>query len=498
MATLTWRDVAAPSFAGVNQAYQGAGATLDRALSGLSDGLKQFATDRQAGVDNSLLARSLQIQDPAKMRAALASGELLQGVDLTRANPKVLEALNTRVGTLLNQASTEQGIASSKTSQAATQQNIDFSAQDQTRKTAQQQIEDAARPEQARQLGLTGALAALPTDQQRNVATTNSSLATAELGRAGQRISNATGAFNLNTNRRDDAATQASYGSAQTLLENNATVDDLRSGFLGTEFKSPQERAMVQKQLEAATGQRLFAPVGDPIAAGSGAGGAKGGKGFGTTDSTSVSSPEARDVLAELGRTMAQNSSKSTVADIEKNLGDTRSAPEIAKELSANFAGVDQGELAGLITEKMAANKNLSAADVGSALMRSTTGNYWGSTRFATDVGVDDKTFDNNLEEMAIGATDYMSAGNKTVRSFASAITKADKKLEDAKSDLIQLQIRQRSQPGIDISSAEDRVQRQQQALQDMVDKYKATPEFQPVRREPAKPAPRKPVRVPR
>lgn len=497
MAALTWREVAAPNFAGVNQANIGAGVTLDRALSGLSEGLKQFSTERQAGVDSSILARAMQIQDPDQLRKELTSGSLLQGVDLTRVNPKVLQTIDSRVGSLLNQAATEQGIVTSKLGNKRTQQDIDFSQYDQTRKVGQNQIEDAARPELARQLGLTGALAQLATKDQQQVAQTNSGLASAELSRAGQRISNASGAFGLNTRQRDDKANQAAIGQVGDLLSSNATVDDLRRSFEETQFASPQAKLVALGQLEKATGQRLYAPVDLDTPAPTAGGG---GKGAGPTDPTVASSADARDALAELGRTQAQNNSKGVVADVEKNLSDTRSAPEVAQEIAKLFPEVEHGTLSGLITEKMSKNPNLSAADIGSALLRSTTGNFWGSDSFGDGVGVDRKTFDANITDMATGKADYMSAGNQTVRAAATAIKNADKKLEDAKSDLLALQRRARGSAGnIDTSRAEERVQRQQQALQSVIEKYQSTPELQPVyRKEEEEPVKAKPIRVPR
>lgn len=482
MAALTWRDVAAPSFGGVNQAFNNAGVTLDRALTGLSEGLKQFSTERQAGVDNSLLARSLQIQDPAQMRKMLADGSLLQGVDLTRVNPKVLEGLNNRVGTLLNQASTEQGIASSKTSQAATQQNMDFGRQDQTRKTQQQMLEDAARPELARQLGLTGALAALPLEQQRATATTNSSLASAELSRAGQRISNASGSFNLGRAQRDDAANQNATAEVAGLIQNNATIEDLRLGFEQTEFKSPQARANALKQLEAVTGQRLYTPVdaGGALQM-SAPGGAKGNAPIGSGGGD-VQSTEARQALQEVGRRVAQNNSVGVVADIEKNLGDTRSAPEVVSELAKLYPEVEQGKLTGMVAEAMSENPNLSAADVGSAINRSLTGNWLGSTRFADGVGIDDDSFTANLKAISSGKADYMSVDNQRTRAAGNQIKSADKALADAKSELLSLQRRAQSQTNIDTTRAEERVERLQQRLDDAIQRQQDNPNAKPIR----------------
>ena len=486
MAALTWRDVAAPNFGGVNQAFNNAGVTLDRALNGLSEGLKQFSTERQAGVDNSLLARSLQIQDPDQMRKMLSDGSLLQGVDLSRVNPKVLENLNNRVGTLLNQASTEQGISSSKTSQAATQQNMDFGRQDQTRKTQQQMLEDAARPELARQLGLTGALAALPLEQQRATATTNSSLASAELSRAGQRISNASGSFNLGRAQRDDAANQNAMAEVSNLIQNNATIDDLRLGFEQTEFKSPQARANALKQLETVTGQRLYAPVdtGGGAVQMSAPGGAKGNAPIGSGGGD-VQSTEARQALQEVGRRVAQNNSVGVVADIEKNLGDTRSAPEVVKSIGELFPAINHGKLTGMVSEAMSQNPNLSAADVASAITRSVAENHWYSsstTSFGDGVGVDDDTFAANLKSIASGKADYMSIDNQRTRAAGNQIKSADKALADAKSELSALQRRAQSQTNIDTSRAEERVQRLQQRLDDAIQRQQDNPAAKPIR----------------
>lgn len=476
MAALTWRDVVAPSFAGANQAYQGAGATLDRALSGLSEGLKQFAADRQAGVDNSILARSLAIQDPAAMRQALASGSLLQGADLTKVNPKVLENLNNRVGTLLNQASTEQGISSSKTSQAATQQNIDFGQQDQDRKISQQVIEDAARPQLARELNITGPAANMSTDALQKFAGTRSTLASAELSRAGQRISNATGSFNLSRNQRDDAAQQAAFNALDTIQQRNGTVDDMRTDLEEMPGLTSQQRALVQRGLEQSTGQRLYAPV---DTAGSVAASAKGGKAAAVADA-GPSNPVAREALALIGRAQSQRNSVGVAADVEKNLTDSRSVPELIKEISGNFPDANQGELTQLVTNALDKYPNLSAADAVSALNRSITGNWLGSTRFADGVGVDDQKFDANLQSFVNGKADRLSARGRVLAGADTAIRAADKKLADARSSYAALVRRSQSQTGIDTSKAEERVKRAQTALDDVIGKFQNEPEFQP------------------
>lgn len=483
MAALTWRDVAAPSFGGASQAQQYAGASVDRALSGLSEGLKQFATEQQAGVDSALLGQALQIQDPNQLRQKLADGSLLAGVDLTRVSPKVLQVLDNRVGTLLNQKSTEQGIANAKTSQAATQQNIDFGAQDQTRKTQQQALEDAARPELARQLGLTGPLAALDTKAQQQIAQTNSGLASAVLSREGQRINNATGSFNLTKGKNDYAASQDAIGGVADILSRSATTEDLLTNIEQTKFKSPQAKLAAIGQIEKITNQRLYSPTDAAVAStGSTKTGAKGATPAASSfDTSSVSSPEARDALVGLGRTLSQNNSKGTLADVEANLLDKRSAPEVAQEVAKLFPEVDHAKLSGLITEQMSKNPNLSAADVASALKRSTTSNWLGSTRFSGGLGVDDKSFASNLRDLNTGKADYMSSGNQIVRSAISNIKSADAGVASAEANLSKLRRLQKSKPNIDISGAEDQVTRSQQALDDAIARYRDNPALQPV-----------------
>lgn len=492
---LTWRDVAAPSFSGASQAQQGSGIMLDRALSGLSNGLQQFAADRQAGVDSALLARSMQYQDPAKLREALSTGSLLDGVDLSRVNPKVLESVNNQVGQLLNQAATQQNIDSSKTSQAATQQNIDFNKQDQTRKTQQQMLEDAARPELARRLGLTGALATQDLTAQQQLAKTFSGLTSDKLNQDGQRISNATGSFNLATSRRNDAAGQDAIGAVTNALSNSATTEDLLSQIESTKFKSPQAKLAAIEQVKKVTGVNPYAPIDAQVAStGSHASGTGKGKPAVTNsfDASSASSPEARDALLGLGRTLSQNNTNGVLADVEANLNDKRPAPEVAQEVAKLFPEVDHAKLSGLITEQISKNPGLSAADVASALKRSTTSNWLGSTRFGGGIGVDDASFKSNLTDMATGKADYMSAGNEIVRSAISTIKSADSGLSSAEANLSKLRQLQKAKPGIDTSAAEDRVARSQQALTDAITRYRDNPALHPVYAPQVKPQPQR------
>jgi hypothetical protein len=267
------------------------------------------------------------------------------------------------------------------------------------------------------------------------------------------------------------------------LIQNNATIDDLRLGFEQTEFKSPQARANALKQLETVTGQRLYAPVdtGGGALQMSAPGGAKGNAPIGSGGGD-VQSTEARQALQEVGRRVAQNNSVGVVADIEKNLGDTRSAPEVVSELAKLYPEVEQGKLTGMVTEAMSSNPNLSAADVGSAINRSLTGNWLGSTRFADGVGIDDDSFDANLKAISSGKADYMSIDNQRTRAAGNQIKSADKALSDAKTELMALQRRAQSQTNIDTSRAEERVERLQQRLDDAIKRQQDNPAAKPIR----------------
>lgn len=512
MAALTWRDVALPNFGGVSQAYQAAGQSFQQGLSGLAEGLKQFAADRQTGVDNSILARMSQIQDPQQMRQAQASGKFLEGVDLSKVNPKVLEAMNNRVGVLLNQASIEQGIANSKTSQAATQQNIDFGAQDQTRKLGQQAIQDAARPQIAKMLGLSGDVANLPGDDQQKLAQTTSGLATAALGRDGQRISNATGSFNLAKGRRDDAVGQGALNRAADLLSRYGTTDGLRSGIEESQFSNPAEKLATIAYLGKTTGQPLYTPLDAPVdkptgrsgsassgsnsnsGSGSGAAG-KGGKGGNYTPPKTYEfqSEDARMADQALARVNAQDNSAGTLSAVARTINDFRPPLDIAKEIAEKIPGASQAKIADMIVKAKAKHPNMLPSEIGAALEFSPAGSRWydsGNTTIGDDQGIDDKTFEANLTKMANGRVDYMSASNQNTRAARKALESADKALASAKNDLFALYRRSQSQNGkISTTDAENKVQGAQDRLNELLQLQKETASQQPTY-EPVAPPP--------
>lgn len=482
MAALTWRDVAAPNFAGVSQIQRQAGESLQNSLAGLADGLKAFQAERQSGIDNAILGRALQIQDPTAMREALSTGSLLQGVDLSKVNPKVLEALGQRTSTLLRDSATEQSIASSKLGDDRTRQEIAKADYDQGRKVRDDTLGDAAREQGAALFGSTGPVAKLSLEDQQRIATGRSGLATAALGRAATSLgmqqtqqNMSQSATNFSNAQADRADARAGVALADQLLQGNATVEDLRQNFEEAPGMNPQSRQAARAYLERTTGSPLYSML-DAAATG----GRNGGAGGAAVDPTVQPSPVAAAALAETGRRVAQNSSAGVVADVEKNLNDTRSAPEVASELAKLYPEVDQAKLTGIISKAQSDNPGLSAADVGSAVLRSQSSNWWGSTRFADNQGIDDDAFKANLESLSSGKADYMSQDNQRTRAMGNAIKAADANVQKLRTELIQLQRRAQSQTGVDTSRAEERLEKAQQKLADAIQKQQDDPRFKP------------------
>lgn len=476
MAALTWREVAAPNFSNANDMLRISQASSARAMDGLQNLVKGLQTQQQAGVDNSILTRAMQIQDPQAMRQALTSGSLLQGVDLSKVNPRVLESVNSRVGQLLNQAATQQGIDATALNMRGKQYDLD-------RTQSQDRIEDSARSELAASLGLSGPLAQLSTQDQQGIAKTQSGLASDRLSRQGMALSNEARAFNNMTTRRDDAAGQSALTEVGSLLQRNATTDDLRRDFEETPFATPQARAIAQQQLERATGQRLYAPLDADVPNN----GTKGGAPTGSGGAGQPATMAAQAALQDIGRRTSQNNSAGIVADIEKNLADTRSAPEVAKALAENLPEADQGKINGLITRAMSQNPGLSAADIGSAIQRSTSGNWLGTTGIADGVGVDDQMFQAVLKDLSTGKADYNSVANQRARKAGNAISKADENLSNAIAELARQRQRANSQTGIDTSRAQEKVSRMEQALNSAIREAQEV-EFQPQYVTPPKP----------
>lgn len=194
----------------------------------------------------------------------------------------------------------------------------------------------------------------------------------------------------------------------------------------------------------------------------------------------------------EVNRRIAQNNATGVTADIERNLTDTRDAPEIVQELiKTRFPNANQDVLLGEVTRAQRANPGLSAADVASAISRSAaptstfnplSRNFSNTTNFGGDVGVNDDVLKANLDALKTGKADRLSQSNKRTVALGAKVDSAQEKADQAQQDLLALQQRQRIQPGIDTERAEATAERATAALKRALAEQQKDPSFRPVR----------------
>lgn len=123
MATLTWRDVAAPNFGTAMQGTALSAQLLNQAASGLSSGIGQFQGAQEDQAARAVMAQALKYQNPQEYQAALQSGALTAGVDPTNLTAGTLDKLNSRTGALLGNAVASQGLKADQYNFGKTQAN---------------------------------------------------------------------------------------------------------------------------------------------------------------------------------------------------------------------------------------------------------------------------------------------------------------------------------------------------------------------------------------
>jgi hypothetical protein len=105
---LTWRDVAPPDFRGSMEGLRLSGAAMDRAFTGLNEGLGRFDEWRRREAENAVLNAAQNFTNPAQLREAIANGAVFSGVDRGLVGREALSALNNQAGALLGQAVSQQ------------------------------------------------------------------------------------------------------------------------------------------------------------------------------------------------------------------------------------------------------------------------------------------------------------------------------------------------------------------------------------------------------
>lgn len=275
MAQITWRNVDAPNFSGVGDSIRSFSGLLGNATAGLSDALVNFQTAARQEVGNQVMQNALQYQDPTEYRNALASGALFQGVDPSLISNRTLENLDNRTGNLLNQATQQQAL-DYNTYRTGRMQDLD--ARGDAASPALRQLALAyqsgdpntiARAQQ--QYG--GALDSLPADQVQEI-----------MGRLQNQGSNAIGQrrdlFNLGTNMRDDADSQAAIGALSQIVRGAENPNDAR---ILAEAYSRSLSPTAQARLQGLLAQQYPGTYGNNVTSAPGTAGTRSGSPFDVT-----------------------------------------------------------------------------------------------------------------------------------------------------------------------------------------------------------------------
>jgi hypothetical protein len=236
MAVLTWRNVDSPSTRGTS-AIDGlsvAAQMLNQGTNGLSTAIGQFGTAQTDLANNAAVAAASRFQDPASLKAALADGSLLsglQGVDPSRVDARTITGLGDRVSTLLSDTGKD-------LSNQTTTQNLYDDRYKQGRLETENLNLDASRPAIAAMAKAANArdpkafaaaaadpsIAKLTPDQIMAAYTKGNSLeqeratlAGTDLQNTGTGISNNVRQFEFSNAKRDDADRQSAMVAASTL-----------------------------------------------------------------------------------------------------------------------------------------------------------------------------------------------------------------------------------------------------------------------------------------
>uniref|UniRef100_A0AAU8ED11 Virion structural protein n=1 Tax=Klebsiella phage vB_Kpn16-P2 TaxID=3230846 RepID=A0AAU8ED11_9VIRU len=275
MAQITWRNVDAPNFSGVGDSIRTFSGLLGNATAGLGDALGNFQNAARQEVGNQVMQNALQYQDPTEYRNALASGALFKGVDPSLISNRTLENLDNRAGNLLNQATQQQAL-DYNTYRTGRMQDLD--ARGDAASPALRQLalayqtgDPTAIAQAQQQYG--GALDSLPADQVQEI-----------MGRLQNQGSNAIGQrrdlFNLGTNMRDDADSQAAIGVLSQIVRGAENPNDAR---ILAEAYSKQLSPTAQARLQGLLAQQYPGTYGNNVTSAPGTAGTRSGSPFDVT-----------------------------------------------------------------------------------------------------------------------------------------------------------------------------------------------------------------------
>ena len=269
MATLTWRNVDSPNFAGALAGYRSSAELLNNAFDSLRQGLGDFQAQRTADADSQVLANSLQFTDPAAYQEALKSGAILGGIDPTRVSSQAIEALASRAGTLINNSANEYDLNRAKETNAA----MDAARPALVAIAEANASGDPAKIAAAQQQ-YGPQLANLPAADILKTYLTGQSLEAGSLSNDATRFTN-------DTTARNDEDTQAATALVNQIRENKITVDGARQELLAADLSAGAR----SKATELLGGMfpGMFGPIGStPGAAPAPGGGSAGSAAYDT------------------------------------------------------------------------------------------------------------------------------------------------------------------------------------------------------------------------
>jgi hypothetical protein len=110
MAPLTWRNVATPAMGNPIDAMRLSGELFDRGFTGLNEGISRFSAWKDDQNTRLVNDAALRIQDPVAFRQALENNTLLANMPPGSVPTAALTGLQTRAGTLIEQATGQQSL----------------------------------------------------------------------------------------------------------------------------------------------------------------------------------------------------------------------------------------------------------------------------------------------------------------------------------------------------------------------------------------------------
>lgn len=260
MATLTWRDVAAPDFRTSLEGYKTFSNMLDNAFGTIEKGLGAFEQKQTSSANNEIMLAALKQRDPAAMKAALESGSLVAGIDPRKINPETLNFLNNQAGTLLSQATAEDNLKNQRYNTGRVQDTN--SRMDAARTATNAYLAAAAAGDENKAQQILAAnpeIGQMDTAQLKDLLSGGQNLVKGDvditggrLGNQGKVIDNEQGRFNLDTAKRDDADRQQAQQIIAEVGLGAMDADSARATVSGLAGKvSPGALAMVMGQVNS-------------------------------------------------------------------------------------------------------------------------------------------------------------------------------------------------------------------------------------------------------